>query len=118
MVRSTSVLRSSPRKRYGMHTSANELADVACGRGRAVPHRSLPPCGGGTGRGVATNTEREACPARRLANNTKNRRRACSTPLLVPPPPKGRSRPSSTGYGGREPWGTHLRTSQNERVLR
>ena len=27
--------------------------------GRVVPHGSLPPCGGGTGRGVATNTERE-----------------------------------------------------------
>src|SRR4029077_14275368 len=27
---------------------------------------------------------------------------SCSTPLPTPPPAKGRSRPSSTGYGGRE----------------
>src|SRR5262252_4144444 len=51
---------------------------------RAVPQRSLPPCGGGTGRGVTARTEFAA------------------TPLPIPPPPPGRLRPSSTGYGGRE----------------
>jgi tRNA pseudouridine32 synthase / 23S rRNA pseudouridine746 synthase len=53
--------------------------------GSAAPQRSLPPCGGGTGRGVTADAE------------------SAATPLLTPPPPSGRSRPSSTGYGGREP---------------
>jgi tRNA pseudouridine32 synthase / 23S rRNA pseudouridine746 synthase len=53
--------------------------------GRASPQRSLPPCGGGTGRGVTADAE------------------SAATPLPTPPPPPGRSRPSSTGYGGREP---------------
>ena len=52
--------------------------------GIAAPHRSLPPCGGGTGRGVTTES-------------------AFADTLPTPPPPSGRSRPSSTGYGGREP---------------
>src|SRR6266478_5184686 len=95
-----------------MHTStsANEYADAVWRRGRVVPQRSLPPCGGGTGRGVATNTEREARLVHRLATMggciyrvaTWNRCSACCTPLPVPPP-----------QGGREPWGTHLRNSSN-----
>src|SRR5882762_8888617 len=36
----------------GMHTSLNLYANAGLWLGRAVPHRSLPPCGGGTGRGV------------------------------------------------------------------
>jgi tRNA pseudouridine32 synthase/23S rRNA pseudouridine746 synthase len=50
--------------------------------GGAAPQRSLPPC---TGRGVTADAEFAA------------------SPLPMPPPPPGRSRPSSTGYGGREP---------------
>jgi len=62
--------------------------------GRAAPHGSLPPCGGGTGRGVTANAEFAA------------------TPLPTPPPPPGRSRPSSTGYGGRE----HARRMAHESI--
>src|SRR5262249_20168098 len=39
---------------------------------RVAPHRSLPPCGGGTGRGVAANSE------------------SGTTPLPTPPPQGGR----------------------------
>src|SRR5258708_7844083 len=35
-------IRSSPRKRYGMHTSSYAYADVACGWGRAALQLSLP----------------------------------------------------------------------------
>jgi iron complex transport system substrate-binding protein len=52
---------------------------------------SLPPCGGGVGRGVVADSE------------------FAVTPLPVPPPPQGRSRPSSTGYGGRERCGAARR---------
>ena len=43
-----------------MHTSLSIDAKVGLRLGRAAPQRSLPPCGGGTGRGVATRTVREA----------------------------------------------------------
>jgi hypothetical protein len=42
----------SPLPRYGMHTSLDMYAKAGLRLGRAVPQRSLPPCGGGTGRGV------------------------------------------------------------------
>src|SRR5215471_2116782 len=76
--------------------------------------RSLPPCGGGTGRGVAARTElcllllcnrsitREISPnlfCPRVASSAA----LAATPLPVPPPRKARSRASSTRYGGREP---------------
>src|SRR5689334_21192473 len=53
-------------------TSANEYADAVLRLGRAVPQRSLPPCGGGTGRGVASNTERGAFLLAHFANNMKS----------------------------------------------
>src|SRR5215470_10095109 len=43
-----------------MHTSLSVYAKAGLRLGRAAPQRSLPPCGGGTGRGVATRTVREA----------------------------------------------------------
>ncbi|MGE3159953.1 MAG: OB-fold nucleic acid binding domain-containing protein [Xanthobacteraceae bacterium] len=55
--------------------SATKLFDDA----RTVPQRSLPPCGEGTGRGVATNTG--------LAN----------TPLPTPPPQGGREQSGARG---------------------
>jgi hypothetical protein len=80
--------------------------------GRAVPHRSLPPCGGGTGRGVQqrcfwfVSTIRQVTPnaAGRRSRVGEESRLQCfvATPLPVPPP-----------QGGREPWGTHLRNSHN-----
>src|SRR5438034_4983117 len=106
MLRSTNIIRSSPRKRYGMHTSANEYADVARGWGRAVPQRSLPPCGGGTGRGVEHAQRLFFVLFASLRAGQATRSVFVATPLPVPPPTKGRSRPSATGYGGREPWGT------------
>src|SRR5690349_10840 len=118
MTHSTSILRSSPRRRYGMRTSANEDVDAVCGRGRAVPQRSLPPCGGGTGRGVERARRLLLVLFATLRARQASRPVFVATPLPVPPPPKGRSRPSSTGCGGREPWGTHLRISHSERVLR
>src|SRR5882672_7059163 len=41
----------SPRRRQRMHTSQSFAAEKLR---RREPHGSLPPCGGGTGRGVAT----------------------------------------------------------------
>src|SRR6476620_2625265 len=66
------------RRHLGRH--ANGALQVR----RLVPHRSLPPCGGGTGRGVAADSmPADACPqilALGLAN----------TPLPNPPPQGGR----------------------------
>src|SRR5690242_19739677 len=85
---------------------------------RRTPQRSLPPCGGGTGTGVDTNS---ASPARRPVSYSSTCTTAYSpslqslsmrervvehktlsalaaTPLPVPPP-----------QGGRERWGTDLR---------
>src|SRR5262249_1899217 len=85
---------------------------------RPVPQRSLPPCGGGTGRGVATRAELA------VVNSREDIAPPCAewtslaahsvfavTPLPVPPPPPGRLRPSSTGYGGRERCGARLRNA-------
>ena len=49
---------------------------------------SPPPCGEGSGVGVVVERQSDCLVA--------------ATPLPNPPPTKGRSRPSSTGYGGRE----------------
>src|SRR5215471_13935761 len=76
--------------------------------GRAMPQRSLPPCGGGTGRGVAAfgSYPRSASPhaARSPFCGREESRLQCfvATPLPVPPP-----------QGGREPCGAHLRTSHD-----
>ena len=52
--------------------------------GIAAPHRSLPPCGGGTGRGVTANAE------------------SAATPLPTPPPQGGRE-PARRGAGESAP---------------
>src|SRR6266545_587794 len=77
--------------------------------GRAVPQRSLPPCGGGTGRGVQQSngpclrSETQSPHSRYLEPAQDLLRTECfvATPLPVPPP-----------HGGREPCGTHLRNSR------
>src|SRR5215510_9688852 len=51
---------------------------------RAAPQRSLPPCGGGTGRGVTANTE------------------AVATPLTIPPPQGGREESAARAAFHRE----------------
>src|SRR5215470_9889398 len=79
---------------------------------RCVPHGSLPPCGGGTGRGWRQGTVRDAVSALRFLKirnlgaafvryRIGNNRCACCTPLPVPPP-----------QGGRERCGTALHTSR------
>src|SRR5215510_7592529 len=81
--------------------------------GRAVPQRSLPPCGGGTGRGVQpalhlfviagpTNGGSNVLATWVFAPEYLRARRLIATPLPVPPP-----------QGGRERCGTHLRNSRN-----
>src|SRR5215470_17149541 len=94
-----------------MHTSASIYANAGKRLGRAVPQRSLPPCGGGTGRGVQqaqrlfpiryrTNAAPRFLIFRNLSAETASRTVPCRHPLPVPPP-----------QGGREPCGTHLRNS-------
>src|SRR6266568_489072 len=110
---------------------------------RCVPHGSLPPCGGGTGRGVATGTARDVafasghCTSSVLEQHLSSIGSEaiagfCYTPLPVPPPPGGRERCGTVllhlphlvrvlvqdvcmpfPQGGREPCGTHLRNSRN-----
>jgi hypothetical protein len=73
---------------------------------RTVPRRSLPPCGGGTGRGVSNRhcgcLQFDVAFSRCSRSRRRDRCLQCSiaTPLPVPPP-----------QGGREPCGTHLRIS-------
>src|SRR6476660_3733694 len=74
---------------------------------RSVPQRSLPPCGGGTGRGVATGDEFAIITSRvDSAPFCSERIRVAArspfdvTPLPVPPP-----------QGGRERWGARLHSA-------
>src|SRR4029434_8590303 len=78
---------------------------------RCAPHGSLPPCGGGTGRGVATAHRARSCFSAQILKirsleaafvryRIENNRCTCCTPLPVPPP-----------HGGRERRGTDLHTS-------
>src|SRR5689334_8451801 len=60
------------------------LQSVALQKRRPVPHGSLPPCGGGTGKGVAANPK--FAEAHRLAATL----RLAATPLPTPPPQGGR----------------------------
>jgi ribosomal protein L11 methylase PrmA len=46
------VKRAKKRQRLPVKTPQNRHATASRGMRRATPHRSLPPCGGGTGRGV------------------------------------------------------------------
>src|SRR5690349_24449888 len=101
MIHSASIHRSSSRKRYGRHASSSAYADEGLRLGRTVPQRSLPPCGGGTGRGVERAQRLFELCANLRARQT-SRSVFVATPLPVPPPLKGRSRPSATGYGGRK----------------
>src|SRR5689334_10526989 len=94
-----------------MHTSRSRTR-ARCGEmGRPMPQRSLPPCGGGTGRGV-----QQRCfgsyrrfdnsrPAAAAFSSRQEPRLQCfaATPLPVPPP-----------QGAREPCGAHLRTSHDK----
>src|SRR5215510_10023233 len=68
-----------------MHTSANEYADAGCGWGRAVPQRSLPPCGGGTGRGVEHARRPFFILFASLRARQASRSVFVATPLPVPP---------------------------------
>src|SRR5258708_6007243 len=71
--------------------------------GRAMPQGSLPPCGGGTRRGVQNAlrlflSSVQQTPPAAVASRSVLRR----YPSPCPPP-----------QGGREPWGAHLRNSRN-----
>jgi tripartite-type tricarboxylate transporter receptor subunit TctC len=75
---------------------------------RSVPHGSLPPCGGGTGRGVATHSERAIVTLQKDVTPLCLERTSLAadaalavTPLPVPPP-----------QGGREPCGARLRNAR------
>src|SRR5215813_4505470 len=48
-----------------MHRSLEGAAGTWHEMRRCMPHGSLPPCGGGTGRGVATRHEREVSPVQK-----------------------------------------------------
>src|SRR6266403_2074594 len=70
-----------------MHTSSSTYANAGLPMGRAVPQRSLPPCGGGTGRGVQQATARVSDP--RLNHRTldiSNLHRICFAPCALSPP--------------------------------
>src|SRR5712691_11470796 len=96
-----------------MHISSRGKSTAGTSRElrRCEPHGSLPPCGGGTGRGVATGRCARCCFSVQILkirsfavafvrHRIGNNRRACCTPLPVPPP-----------HGGRERCGTALHTS-------
>src|SRR5262249_33725018 len=51
--------------RQGMHTAVEVAASTFREWRRCAPHGSLPPCGGGTGRGVAAKHQAEARSMRR-----------------------------------------------------
>src|SRR4029077_7134372 len=74
---------------------------------RRAPQRSLPPCGGGTGRGVATSTEFAVNASRKKAKTLCRRGRSLATPSASATTPL----PVSLPQGGREPCGPDLRKS-------
>jgi hypothetical protein len=86
---------------------------------RALIEGSLPPCGGGTGRGVAARSQvaraREQENTGTLSGATATPFAPAKTSLPNPPPPKARSRASSTRYGGREPGWVCLASCANHR---
>src|SRR4051794_25255524 len=95
-----------------MHTLSSAYADERFPFGQSGATAFPPPCGGGTGRGV----QQAQClfPNAIVAfcvlvcsEDWLRARRFIATPLPVPPP-----------QGGREPGGTHLRTSHNVPVGR
>src|SRR5882672_2918044 len=66
---------------------------------RSAPHGSLPPCGGGTGRGVAAGAEVAVVTSRKVVAplcseriNLTAHSAFAATPLPVPPPQGGRER--------------------------
>jgi hypothetical protein len=85
--------------------------------GRAVPQRSLPPCGGGTGRGVATKHRARDCS--RFANDGRlhltgllDRRYEPKAALLYPPPCPSPTRGEGTLWNrSAHPQQTHLRAA-------
>src|SRR6266850_1919819 len=76
---------------------------------RCEPHGSLPPCGGGTGRGVATAHRARTCLQRAISRNQESWSGLLSgigletTAVLVVPP-----LPVPPPHGGRERCGTAL----------
>src|SRR5262245_31820395 len=83
---------------------------------RSVPHRSLPPCGGGTGIGVATSTEvaivnsrKDVAPIRSERAGLAAHSAFATTPLPASPPSITAFTPVFAGSGGRERCGTTRR---------
>src|SRR5215510_1240262 len=112
MVHSTRSIPSFPHKREPRShvlsaclwkSTAGTLRELR----RSKPHGSLPPCGGGTGRGVATGDEIAIVASRKDVESLCSERPGLAahsafviTPLPVPPP-----------QGGRERWGARLRNA-------
>jgi ribosomal protein L11 methyltransferase len=57
------VKRARNQRRLSVKTSRKRHAIASPALRRAAPHRSLPPCGGGTGRGVTANSESAVPPS-------------------------------------------------------
>src|SRR5689334_10602077 len=57
--------------------------------GRALPQRSLPPCGGGTGRGVSTRTASVSCRSEVCERDDPLARCLVANPSPCPSPTRG-----------------------------